>query len=108
MFEQLYYDTLHALINFSQTKLGVGGGWQAEFGMTEIAGVRIAVDINMYEKFWGPIERHEITCRHILNNAGNQFVDTILLDFYSRVYDASGHERPHGRFGFPPGRPDNA
>ncbi len=105
MFEQVYYDTLRTLLHFAQKELGLTPPWNVEFGLTGIEDLYVAVNINPYEQFWGPIRTPEVIHRRVLNDTDTATLDNLLLDFFARVYDAAGHARPVGFFGFPPDRP---
>jgi hypothetical protein len=105
MFEQVYYDGLRKLTEFSGSELNLKAPWTVEFGLTGVTDLNIVVEINPFERSWGPMRRGEVVRRRILNELNSETLDTLLLEFFSTVYDAAGHKRPEGFFGFPPGRP---
>ena len=47
----------------------------------------------------------EIVQRIVLNGDTQDATNTILLDFYGQLYDATGYKRPVALHGFPPSRP---
>ncbi len=105
MFEQVYYDTLRFFATFAVKVLGLAPPWNVELGLTGIEELHVAVDINPYERYWGPIRTSQVIQRRTLNDANPTVLEGLLLDFFSLVYDAAGHARPTGFFGFPPNRP---
>lgn len=102
-FERVYYDALYALVRFASEHLGLEPRWQVELGLVGIKGLHLyGLDPAAPG---GPIRKSEVIQRLILNDDGDSTLDDVLLDFFSKVYDAAGVRRPEGLFGFPPNRP---
>jgi hypothetical protein len=109
LFEQAYYDTLRYHFEFASAELGMNGKtWQVEMGIIGADDVSIAVSISAFERFWGPIRVPNIVHRTVVNDPTPDSIDNVLLTFFALVYDATGHARPTGRFGFPPKRPTDS
>ena len=105
-FEQVYYDTLKSIGRFASKHLNAGPRWIAEFGIVGVAGLHlgvIGIDGYLYEK--RPIAKDEISYRTTLDFTDVTTVDKVLLEFFTRVHDATGSARRSGYCGFPPGRP---
>lgn len=104
-FEQRFYDALHGLLDKAASRLSLSTPWQIELGLVGTKGAHIA---GMPEnEQWGPIQKPEITQRTILNDHTPNAVNSILLSFFTQVYDATGYSRPVELHGFPTSRPSN-
>ena len=104
-FEQLYYDTLVGLIAAAKLQLGLSPPWQIELGLIGVDGVYVVGMPDPDNSQWGPIRKPEIIQRMILNEDTQEAISTILIGFYSQLYDATGYPRPNRLHGFPPSRP---
>jgi hypothetical protein len=108
LFEQLYYDTLRSLVDLAGQHLGVGPACRVELGLVGTKGIWLPVTVSQATYWWGPILKPEIVHRATLTDADPVAFDSLLLDFFSLVYDASSNRRPNGLCGFPPGRPGSS
>jgi hypothetical protein len=105
MFEQLFYDTFHSLVEFARQHLDGCTPCNVELGLVGARGVYLPAKVSQEMYWWGPIQKHEIVYRARLTTGEAANIDGLLLDFFSLVYDSSGNTRPKGLGGFPPGRP---
>jgi hypothetical protein len=105
LFEQIYYVKLRALLKFASTELGLSGPWILECGLVGIKNLHLPIKVTQYLQWWGPIHKTEIVHRVELPSADREVLDGALLEFFSRLYEATGNFRPEGLHGFPPDRP---
>jgi hypothetical protein len=103
MFEQICYNCLHSLTEFSRSTLNLKTPWAIELGLTGVTALNIAVEINPFERFWGPMRRAEVVHRRILNDLNSETIDMLLLEFFSTVYDAARPQAARGLLRIPPG-----
>ena len=102
VFEELFYQTLHAGVAFGSEHLGLSFPCQVELGLLETRGMNIGITT---EDIRGPAQANEAICRVILPDAEQATINSALLAFFNQVHDLSGYQRPQGLYGFPPGPP---
>lgn len=106
LFEQTYYDVLTSLIRFADEELSLKPPWCVELGLVGIKGLHLYTGSGMYAANGeGPIRKSEVIHRMVLNDGKGTILNSLLLEFFSQVYDAAGEKRPEGFHGFPPNRP---
>lgn len=101
-FEQTLYQKAHAAVAFAASQLGLTFPADIEFGVLGLEGVSLAVQD---DDIRGPIQIGKIIRPHVLATGAGAEIDQALLEFFNRVYDATGYARPNGLFHFPPGPP---
>jgi nucleoside phosphorylase len=101
-FEQTFYQKAHAAVAFAGSQLGLTFPADMEFGVLGLEGVNLAVQDNDIR---GPIQIDKVIWPHALDIGSGAEIDQALLEFFNRVYDATGYPRPIGQFHFPPGPP---
>ncbi len=81
---------------------------QASAGILAI-GKSIAeiVDMGVFKevRIRGPVHANEAVSRVLLQNEQPPTINAALLEFFEKVHDLSGYQRPQGLYGFPPGPP---
>ena len=102
VFEDVFYNTMHAAVAFATTHLGLTLPCRMEFGLLNIKSLRFGVTT---DDIRGPIHAEDAVSRLILSSADREAINLALLQFFEQVYDLSGFRRPIGHYGFPPGPP---
>lgn len=105
VFEQSYYDALTSLVNFAEQQLSLKSPRRIELG---VVGNRELYLYGVFQRPYypaGPILKSEVTVDAVLHDSTRDRIDALLLEFFTRVYDTAGMQRPEGSFGFPPNRP---
>jgi nucleoside phosphorylase len=102
VFEEVFYNTVHAAVAFATAHLGLTLPCRMEFGLLNIKSLRLGVTT---EDIRGPIHAEDAVCRLILPSADREAINMALLQFFEQVYDLSGFRRAIGHYGFPPGPP---
>jgi nucleoside phosphorylase len=51
------------------------------------------------------IQTEKVIYPHTLETGSVAEIDQVILEFFNRLYDTTGHARPNGLFHFPPGPP---
>jgi hypothetical protein len=64
------------------------------------------LDRLLYEQ--SPINKYEIIHRSIIKSNEPDVINQLLLDFFSKLHDATGTARRAEYCGFPPNRPGSA
>lgn len=103
--ERAFFDTLGATISFAARHLSLNTPWQVELGIVGTPGLPlyvVGIDRHLYGR---PILKSEIFHRGTLRSPDLDASNKLLLDFFSKIHDATGTARPTGYCGFPPNRP---
>lgn len=100
-FEDRFYHLIRNMTSFALESMGLRPPFQVEAGFVGVEGAHIAFPD---PEFW-KVRRADIIHRALLNNVEHATLDSFLLDFFEKVYDATGYKRPKELNGFPPGRP---
>jgi hypothetical protein len=102
VFEDLFYETLHAGVAFGGEYLGLSFPCRVELGLLNTRGMHIGITT---DDIRGPVQANEAVCRVVLPDAERATLTYALLEFFNQVHDLSGYKRPQGLYGFPPGPP---
>jgi hypothetical protein len=100
--EKTFYTTAHAATSFAIEHMELKVPFQIEFGLIDVRGVHLGVRQN---EIWDRIQTHEVVMRRILVRGERSEIDAALLEFFMKVFDGAGQERPAGLHSFPPGPP---
>ncbi len=100
--EQAFYKALHKNVAFAAKHLGLTFPCNVELGLVGLTNVYLAVN---QDDIRGPIQQGEAIVRKPLTSAGPAAINSVLLEFFSEIYDKTGLARPTGLHGFPPGPP---
>ena len=90
-FERTCQAHLAALLTFIKDQLGIHSPWQVEIGLVGIKGLNLIVPPG---ESWGPIRKAEIIHRAICNSADVNVVSLLAVEFFNKVFDATGYARP--------------
>lgn len=100
--EQMYYDKSHAAVEFATSQLGVAVPCDLEIGILGLKAATLAVNT---EDMRGPIQIENVLVRRPLGTGSPGEIDAVLLEFFEKLYDATGYRRPKNLFHFPPEPP---
>ena len=100
--EQTFYQKAHAAVTFAVSQLGLTFPADIEFGIIGIEGVYLAIH---NDDIRGPMQTDKVIYSHALETGSVPEIDQALVEFFNRLYDATGHARTNGLFHFPPGPP---
>jgi nucleoside phosphorylase len=101
LFESIFYDKVRVAIAFAVQHLGLTFPCAIEMGLLGTADVTLAIN----QEDTRVIRNEKIVLRQDLADAAGTNIDAALLSFFNAIYDATGHARPEGLFGFPPNSP---
>src|SRR5260370_4648872 len=102
VFEELFYNSLHAAVSFAREHLALTLPYQVELGLLETNGRHVGINT---DDIRGPAQAKEAISRMILPDAERETINSALLKFFNQVHALSGYTRPQGLYGFPPGPP---
>ena len=100
--EQTFYQKAHATVTFAVSQLDLTFPADIEFGIVGLEGVYLGIH---NDDIRGPMQADKVIYLHTLETGSVPEIDQALLEFFNRLYDATGHARANGLFHFPPGPP---
>lgn len=100
--EQIFYEKTHAAAAFAEQQLGHRLPYNLELGIIDLKGVTLAL---YRDDLRGPIPTDKVILRRTISTGTRKEIDAALLDFFNRLYDATGYGRPANLFDFPPNPP---
>jgi hypothetical protein len=102
--EQIYYDTVRKAVEFGQRNLGLRPPYEVELGLVDVDRAYLAMQGGQK----GPIRKSEVFEKRLVGEGGTEALNSVMLSFFSRVFDSVGERRQANLFGFPPDRPSAA
>lgn len=101
-FEDLFFVVLHRGVAFAKEFLSLIFPCFVELGLLNSRGMHIGITT---EDIRGPVRANEAVTRIPLADNEPAAINAALLEFFKKVHDLTGYERPQGLYGFPPGPP---
>jgi hypothetical protein len=102
VFEDAFFGALHRAIAFAKEFLSLVSPYFVELGLLNTRGMHIGITT---EDIRGPVHANEAVTRILLQNEDPPTINAALMEFFEKVHDLSGYQRPQGLYGFPPGPP---
>jgi hypothetical protein len=100
-FEDRFYRLIRSMTSFAVQNLELQPPFQVEAGLVGVDGAHIALPD---PEFW-TVRRADIVHRALINNVEHATLNSFLIDFFEKAYDATGYKRPKELNGFPSGPP---